>query len=114
DDAAEGDDGDLGGAAADVDDHIADRFVDRQTGADHGGDRLLDGVGLAGAGREGGVFHRAFFDLGDAGGDADDDAAVGRHHALEVDLADEVVEHHLDGVEVGDDAVLEGADRDDA
>lgn len=29
-------------------------------------------------------------------------------------LADEVVEHHLDRVEVGDDAVLQGADRDDA
>src|SRR5262249_59325725 len=99
---------------ADVDDHAADRFVDRQTGADHGGDRLLDRVGLAGAGGEGGVFHRAFFDLGDAARDADDDAGVGGHHALQVDLADEVVEHHLDGVEVGDDAVLEGADGDDA
>jgi hypothetical protein len=39
---------------------------------------------------------------------------VGRHQPLHVDLADEVVEHHLDGVEVGDDAVLERADGDDA
>ena len=37
-----------------------------------------------------------------------------RHHPLEMHLADEVVEHHLDRVEVGDDAVLERAHRDDA
>ena len=76
DDAAEGDDGDLGGAAADVDDHAADRLVDRQAGADRGGHRLLDGVGLARAGGEGGVLGGALLDLGDAGGDADDDARV--------------------------------------
>ncbi len=51
DDAAEGDDRHLGGAAADVDDHVAGRLVDGQAGADGRGHGLLDDVGrLAGPG----------------------------------------------------------------
>ena len=42
DDAAERDHRDLGGAAADVDDHVAERLVDRQRRADRRGHRLLD------------------------------------------------------------------------
>ena len=44
DDAAERDHRDLGGAAADVDDHVAGRLVDRQARADRRGHRLLDDV----------------------------------------------------------------------
>ena len=109
DDAAERDHGDLGGAAADVDDHVARRLVDRQVGADRRGHRLLDDVHrLAGAGVLGGVLHGALLDAGDARRHADD-------HARLVPLAgvhplDEVAEHLLADLEVGDDAVLQGPD----
>ena len=50
DDAAERDERGLRRAAADVDDHVADRLVDRQAGADGGGHRLLDELGVGRAG----------------------------------------------------------------
>ena len=77
DDAAERDHGDLRRAAADVHDHAAVRLHDRQAGADRGRHRLFDQVGRAGAGVERGVVHGALLDLGDAAGDADDDARAG-------------------------------------
>ena len=77
DDAAERDDGDLGGAAADVDDHVAGRLLHRQTGTDGRRHRLLDDVGrLAGAGVLGGLLHGALLDAGDAGRHADDHAGL--------------------------------------
>ena len=76
DDAAERDDGDLGRAAADVDDHVPGRLGDGQAGADRGRHRLLDQVGLARAGRERRLLDRALLDAGDARRDADDDARV--------------------------------------
>ena len=75
DDAAERDDRDLGGAAADVDDHVAARLVHRQVGADRRGHRLFDDVHrLARAGVLGGVLHGTLLDTGDARRHAD-------HHA---------------------------------
>ena len=109
DDAAEADHGDLGGAAADVDDHVPGRLGDGEPGADRGGHRLLDQVGLARAGGERRLLDGALLDPGDARRDADDDARV--REAVLVDLLDEVAEHLLGDVEVGDDAVLERADR---
>src|SRR5207248_7199190 len=52
DDPAERDDGDLGGAAADVDDHVPRRFGNGKPGADRGGHRLFDQIRLARPGRE--------------------------------------------------------------
>ena len=66
-------------------------------------------MSFAGAGRERGFLDGALLDSGDARGDADDDAGV--REAVLVDLLDEVAEHLLGDVEVGDDAVLERADR---
>ena len=111
DDPAERDHRHLGGAAADVDDHRAGRLGDRQAGADRRRHRLLDQVGLAGAGREAGLLDRPLLDPGDAGGDADDDARVGE--AVGVHLLDEVAQHLLGDVEVGDHPVLERPDRGD-
>jgi hypothetical protein len=76
---------------------------------DRGGHRLLDEVGLAGAGAEARLLHRALLDPGHAGGHADHDARV--RPAVLVDLLDEVAEHLLRHVEVGDDAVLQRPDR---
>ena len=104
----ERDHGHLGRAAADVDDHVAGRLGDRQAGADRGGHRLLDQVGLARAGRERRLLDRALLDAGHAGRHADDDARM--RPAILMDLLDEVPEHLLGHLEVGDDAVLEGPD----
>ena len=114
DDAAERDDGDLCGAAADVDDHAAAGLHDRQAGANRRGHRLFDEVGVARAGVQRGIVHGALLDLGDAGGDADRHAGPreAKAEAL-VHRADEVVEHLLGDAEVGDDAVVERADGDD-
>ena len=107
DDAAERDHGDLGRAAADVDDHVPGRLADRQAGADRGRHRLLDQVGLARAGGERRVLDGALLDPVTPGGNADDHARVGK--AMLVHLLDEVPQHLLGDVEVGDDAVLERA-----
>ena len=111
DDAAERDDGDLGRAAADVDDHVPGRLGDGKPGADRGGHRLLDQVGLARAGRERRLLDCTLLDAGHARRDADDDARV--REAMLVHLLDEVAQHLLGDVEVGDDAVLQRADRGD-
>ena len=78
-------------------------------GADRGRHRLLDQVGLARAGGERRLLDGALLDAGHAGRDADDDARV--REAVLVHLLDEVAQHLLGHVEVGDHAVLERADR---
>src|SRR5919199_190744 len=59
DDAAERDDRDLGGAAADVDDHVAGGLADGQARADRRRHGLLDEVGGARPGRQAGLLDRA-------------------------------------------------------
>ncbi len=108
----ERDDGDLGGAAADVDDHVAGRLVDRQPGADRGGHRLLDDVDAPGAGLVAGLLHGPLLHRGDLARYADHQARLGEV-APAVHLLDEEPQHLLARLEVGDDAVLERADRGD-
>src|SRR5215217_6836365 len=112
DDAAEGDHGHLGGAPADVDHHVPGRLVDGQADADRGRHRLLDDEGAAGAGPVGGLDHGPPLDPGDARGHAHHHPGLG-HELAAVHLVDEVAEHLLGGVEVGDDPVLERADGHD-
>ena len=111
DHATERDDGDLGRAPADVDDHIAGGLLDGQARPDGGGHRLLDEVRLARPRVEGRLLDRALLDFGHAAGDADDDDRPGREEVALVDALDEMFEHALDDVKVGDDAVFERADR---
>ena len=112
DDAAEADHRDLGGAAADVDDHVAGGLVHGQPGADRGRHRLLDDVDPAGAGLVAGLLDRALLDGGDAARHADDHARLGEV-AAPVHLVDEVAQHLLGRLEVGDHAVLERPDGGD-
>jgi hypothetical protein len=73
--------------------------------ADRRRHRLLDQIGLTGAGGEAGLLDRPLLDPCDTGGNADNHARVGE--AVGVDLFDEVAQHLLGDVEVGDHAVLE-------
>ena len=112
DHAAEGDDGNLGRAATDVDDHAPGRLHDGKAGADGGGKGLLDEEARAGARTESGVVNGALLNLRDAAGDADDDAGLGEEGTV-LNGTDEVAEHPFRDLEVGDDAVAQGADGDD-
>ena len=109
DDPAERDHRHLAGPAADVEDHAPGRLGDREPGADRSRHRLLDQVGLPGSRRQAGLLDRALLDPGDAGGDADDDPRM--REAVLVHPLDEVAQHLLGDVEVGDHAVLERPDR---
>ena len=112
DDAAKRDDGDLGGTATDIDDHVAGGLVNRQGRTDCRSHGLFDDEDLACACCVAGIFNRALLDTGDAGRYADDQAGLGEVTAR-MHLLDEVAQHALSGVEVGDDAVLERANSDD-
>ena len=83
-----------------------------QAGTDCRRHRLLDDEDLARARLQGGVLHGALLDLRDVGRNGDDDLRAHEERAA-VRLLDEVVEHPLRDLEVGDDAVLHGPDRDD-
>ena len=80
-------------------------------GADRGGHRLLDQVRLARAGGQRRLLDGALLDAGDARRHADHDARM--REAVLVHLLDEVPQHLLRDVEVGDHAVLERPDRRD-
>ena len=87
-------------------------LVDRESGADRGRHRLLDDVDLAGAGLVAGLLDRALLHGGDAAGHADDHARLGEV-APAVHLLDEVPQHLLGRLEVGDHAVLHRPDGGD-
>src|SRR5699024_10884302 len=94
----------------DVDDHVSRGFLNRQAGTDRRGHRLFDYVGgFAGTGELRRLFHRTLFDTGDARGDADDHAGLDPSALMH--FVDEVAQHLLAHVEIGDDPVFEGADR---
>jgi len=109
DDVGEAQDRDLGGAAADVEDHRALGLLDGQPDADAGGARLLDQVHLAGAGALGGVAHRLALHRGDAAGNGDYQPGLGQSRAV-VYLPDKVTEHLLGNFEVGDHTPLQRPD----
>ena len=104
-------DGHLAGAAPDVDDRVGLRLVDLQPGADRGGQRLLDQVGGAGPGGQARLGERALLDVGDPRRGAHDHPRMREAPAL--DLAEEVAQHLLGHLEVGDHPVAQGPDRRD-
>src|SRR5208282_2847331 len=112
DDAGKRDDSDVGGAAADVDNHVSRRFGDGKPGADGCHHGLFDEVDFASFGAIGGVFNRALFHLGNLRRYPDHDARMHQHLAV-VRLLDEVVQHLLGDLEVVDNAVFHRLDSDD-
>ena len=114
DDPSERDDCDFGGAATDVHDHAAAGFGHRQSRPNRCGHRLLDQEDFPRSSRFSGFLDGAAFDLGDSGGHGDDDTRLEtekREAALA--LADEVAQHLLCDVEIGDHSILHGANRRD-
>src|SRR5690606_37324889 len=107
------DDRDLGRAAADVEHHRAARLVHGHAGTDRGRHRLFDEIDLARARAFGRLTDRAPLDLRRAVRHTDEHARARAKKTRAVGLADEVLEHALRDVEVGDDAVLQRADRGD-
>jgi hypothetical protein len=86
--------------------------VHRQPGADRGRHRLLDEVNAAGPGLAPGFLHRALLHAGDPGRHRHHQPRLGQVPAP-VHLLDEVAQHPLGDIEVGDDPVLQRPDRDD-
>ena len=82
-----------------------------QTRSDGGRHRLLDKVGGPGAGADGGLLDRPPLHPGDPRGHAHHHARMSP--AVLVDPLDEVAQHLLGDVEVGDDAVFERPDGGD-
>ena len=109
--APQGDAGDVRRTAADIHHHMAVRLGDVDARADGGGYRLLNEVHPAAPGLDARVHHSPLFHLGDAGGHADDDPGLKDHEARH--LAEELLEHTLRHVVVGDNALPQGADGHD-
>ena len=87
-DAGQGNNRHLGGAAADIDDHVAACLGNRKPGADCSRHRLFNKVDLAGAGRFGRFLDRPLFHLGNARRNADNNAGTDKGLAV-VDLVNE-------------------------
>ena len=112
DDATERDHRDLAGAAADVDDHVAERLVDRQRRADRGRHRLLDEEGLARRRRAGPPRARPRCSTWVIA----DGTQMSTRAALEAGDARALEQHPdqaLGDLEVGDRAAAQRPDRDD-
>ena len=99
-DTAEADDGRLAGAAADVDDHVANRFVDGKLGTDRRGHRLFDQLRVGGTRTACCVGDRTAFDLGDRRGHTNDDLWSGE--ARDTNTLQQKADHALGDVKVGD------------
>src|SRR5215218_3455494 len=111
-DARQRDHGDLRRAAADVDHHVARRGLHRQSHADRRRHRLGDHEDLLGSGAERRVAHRTLLHLGDPARHANDHARLHLEDVVVDDELQEVAQHLLGHVEVGDDAVLHRPDGD--
>ena len=102
--------GDFGRAAAYVDNHVAFGGLYVEADAEGCGHRLVNHVDVATVGMFRRVAHGAYFDFRRARGYAHDHAQRRREPVvLGAGLLDEAAYHQLGGVEVGDDALAQGA-----
>ena len=111
-DAAQRQDRDLRGAAADVDHHRAHRCSHLQPGADRGGQRFLDQLHRHRARVRRRIADRAAFDHRRSRRHTDHDIAALTQPARPTQrLVDEMFDHLFGDVDVGDDAVAQRPDR---
>ena len=99
-------------AAANVDHHVAAGLGDGQSGADRRYHGLLDQMHFAGLGAIGRIHDRAFFHLRNLRRDTNHDARMHQHLAV-VRLLNEIVQHLLGDLEIGNHAVFHGLNGDD-
>lgn len=106
-DTTERDYGDLGCSAADINHHVSLRGLNVKTDTEGSGHRFVNQIHVAASSMFGGVADGPDFNLGTAAGDTDNDLQVRGKDGVPVivDLLDETADHHLGGVEVGDNAV---------
>ena len=105
-------DGDVGGASADIHHHVAGGFGNGKTRADGRHHGLFHQVHFAGLGAISRIDDRAFFHLGDFARHADYNSRMHQNFAA-VRLLNEIIQHALGDFEIGDDAVFHGTDRHD-
>ena len=113
DDAGQRDDGDVGRAAADIDDHVPGCLGHRQPGADRSGHRLVDEMDFSRLGPVGAVLDGAPLHRRDLGRHADDDPRADPRPQAAMRFFHEVGQHLLGGVEVGDHAAADRPHRPD-
>src|SRR6185503_3813634 len=103
---------DVGGAAADVHDHVSMRFSDRQSGADRCRHRFLDEIDLRSFGAISRVFNSTSLDLSYLRWNTNHDARAHPRFAV-VGLANEVLQHLFGDFEVRNDSVFHGPNGND-
>ncbi len=109
----QGNNGDLRGAAADIHHHGTGGLLHRQPRADGGSHRLLDQSHFTGAGTERRLADRAPLHLGGFAGHADQHARAGADKAVLVHFGNEMLQHFLGDLEIGDHAVFQRPDGGD-
>ena len=110
--SCKGDYSDLGCAAADIDDHITDRFRNRKTGPDCSRHWFFDQKHFPGACGFGRFSHRTLFNLCDSGRYCDDDSGSDKP-AMLVYLFNKMSQHRFRDFKVGNDAIPHRADGGD-
>src|SRR6185503_11475053 len=112
--AGERDDRDLRCATADVDDHVAGRRLDGEADTDCRGHGLSNHEYFFGTGTQRRVAHRTLLHFGDTRGYTDDDPGFHLEDVVLDDEREEIPQHLLGHVEVGDDAILHRTNGDHA
>lgn len=101
-----------GGTTADVDNHVARGLGDGKASSDRGCHGLLDQVDLARSREHGALPNRSLLDFGNARRNRNDDTRP--HHSLAVmNPGNEVAQHRLCDLEIGDDSILYRTNRND-
>src|SRR5665213_12582 len=113
DDAGKRDYGNFRSSPANVDYHIAGGRIHRKTDADGSSHRLRDHHHFLGARTQCRVANGALLDLRDPGGNADDDPRLDPEHVVLDDEREEIPQHFLGHVEVGDNTVFHRSHRND-
>ena len=109
DQAAEGDDRDIGGPCADVDDQVPDRVINRQTRTDGSGKRLLDQEDMLRSGHAYGFGQRFAVYIVQPTGDGDDDLRLPEIRNANR-FPDEIFKHQFGNVKISNLAIADRRD----
>ena len=110
---AEGDDAHFGRTAADIAHHVTGRFENGNLRADRSRSRFGYRFDLFRSGTESRFDDGPAFDIGDARGNSDPHAHRAEKLMTGRNLRDKIFDHLFGTVDIGDNAVGKGSDRDD-